>query len=633
MQSKAVEELILSNLASVRLRSAVGAKAAERIGYRNQFTDGLDAEAPDLVIVGKIDCLSDHERSARWLARIKSLKLQGTQVVIDYTDHHLFQKSDASKFYASALPFTDEIVCSSNYLAEYISKYFSSQISIIEDPVEVPILPPSKKFHEIPTAFWFGHSTNLPYLFDFLLNDYRLSQPCKLIAMTNLYPFPDDLVQMLDRKNLRALDIQVVPWGVDEMTEAAALADVCWLPAGLTDPRKSGASSNRLLTALALGLPTAADPLASYSAFKAFHLNLRSSDLSRQLCNPESYFAQVLAGQDIIRKKFTPEVIGLDWLSLIDRVTRGKIRPYSSEFKQKQSLTSTKTKKIAIATAAYNQKNFVSKLVGSTDNYRTDSIVHYVQDDCSNDGTYAALTQAANENRIILSRTEKNLGPRGNIASLLDKIDSDYVVFSGGDDYIHPPTIQKLSEELQKNDDDTDIFVYLCIHAPEKTSYQLSISDKLSDVSTLSGARNSQAIEKIWSSAGEMLCTAALLPGFLWAQGMVIKTSLAKEAGFLPDGNIDDWGLQHNLAVIAMKRPLKIKYRKEILSVLSVTPGSYGSDVTRQLERQVRAINAHWHPNLRKTALLNCVEKKIRQYRSESFSYEEVYQSFSKALN
>jgi hypothetical protein len=120
----------------------------------------------------------------------------------------------------------------------------------------------------------------------------------------------------------------------------------------------------------------------------------------------------------------------------------------------------------------------------------------------------------------------------------------------------------------------------------------------------------------MWSSAGDMLCTAALLLGFLWAQGMVIKTSLAKEAGFLPDGNIDDWGLQHNLSVIAMKWPLKIKYRKEIPSVLLVTlvtPGSYGSDVPRQLERQVRAINAHWHPNLRETTLLNCLEKMIRQ--------------------
>jgi hypothetical protein len=122
----------------------------------------------------------------------------------------------------------------------------------------------------------------------------------------------------LDRPNLDNLEINVVPWSIDDMIQAAHLADMCWIPAGVTDPLKSGASSNRLLTALALGLPTAADPLDSYLSFSNTYMNLQSNEIMNAIKNPEPLFEKVKIAQNVISKNYTDEKIRQKWASMIE---------------------------------------------------------------------------------------------------------------------------------------------------------------------------------------------------------------------------------------------------------------------------------------------------------------------------
>ncbi len=312
-----ISTLKTCNVASIRLRAAVGATAADESGYINQFPDGYAAQSPQVIIVGKIDNISDTSRAERWINRLTSLK-SNAKIIIDYTDHHLARNTKNARFYRAALDLCDHVVCSSRMLVQNLASHYNGPTSIIEDPIEVPILAPKLKKNTVPTALWFGHGSNLPYLIDFLCNGYNYSDPARLIAMTNLYPLPEDLTTILDRPNLDNLEINVVPWSIDDMIQAAHLADMCWIPAGVTDPLKSGASSNRLLTALALGLPTAADPLDSYLSFSNIYMNLRSNEIMNAIKNPEPLFEKVKIAQNVISKNYTDEKIRQKWASMIE---------------------------------------------------------------------------------------------------------------------------------------------------------------------------------------------------------------------------------------------------------------------------------------------------------------------------
>ena len=314
-----------SNLASIRLRTVIGAIAAEEEGAQNQFPDGYGAPSPQVIVVGKIDNISDPHRAERWVNRLISQK-SSAKIIIDYTDHHLARKTENARFYRAAFDLSDHVVCSSRMLAQHLASHYKGPTSIIEDPIEVPILEPRKKGNTVPTALWFGHGSNLPYLIDFLCNGYSYSNPARLIAMTNLYPLPAELTTILNRPNLDNLEINVVPWSRDDMIQAAHLADMCWIPAGVTDPLTRGASSNRLLTALALGLPTAADSLDSYLPFSNLYLNLRSNEVMTGMTNSDQIFEKVKIAQKIISKSFTSEKIQKKWATMIAKETKHSIQ-------------------------------------------------------------------------------------------------------------------------------------------------------------------------------------------------------------------------------------------------------------------------------------------------------------------
>jgi hypothetical protein len=63
------------------------------------------------------------------------------------------------------------------------------------------------------------------------------------------------------------------------MVAAARVAEFCVVPSNNWDPKKSGASSNRLLTAPALGLPTAVSMIPSCQEFSEYFFDLDTTSL------------------------------------------------------------------------------------------------------------------------------------------------------------------------------------------------------------------------------------------------------------------------------------------------------------------------------------------------------------------
>ena len=103
------------------------------------------------------------------------------------------------------------------------------------------------------------------------------------------------------------------------MIVAAKHCDLCIIPSDPNDPRKAGVSSNRLLTALALGLPTAADMMDSYKPYAQFFTDIRGPEFSQLLQDPTQFHDRVLAAQAGPVMEHSMEKIGAKWVDLINR--------------------------------------------------------------------------------------------------------------------------------------------------------------------------------------------------------------------------------------------------------------------------------------------------------------------------
>ncbi len=315
--ARSLLDLEQSNLASVRLRTTVGIRAALSLGDKSVLSDGRETRPSQVVVVSKLDYVTDPTRPERWLKRLHHLKTGGARVIVDYTDHHMATESPAAGFYREAIALSDTVVASSNRLCEHIAVHTGREAVMIDDPIEVALQMPAARNNQTRTALWFGHATNLPYLFDFLVNRYESHAERRLILMTNLHPLPEQYLSLLDVPQLKKLEISIVPWSTKDLLTAASLSDFCLLPAGVSDPRKSGASSNRLLTALAMGLPTAADLLDSYLPFSDYFSDLSSVDINALFDDPERFFPSVEAAQRHISKEHTSERAQLRWAELL----------------------------------------------------------------------------------------------------------------------------------------------------------------------------------------------------------------------------------------------------------------------------------------------------------------------------
>lgn len=317
IQNCSLDSIINSPMASLRLRTGIAAEAISDAGYNTIFSDGYGTNASKKIFVTKIDYSTDHSRPERWRKYLNNAKKNGAKIIIDYTDHHLINETPAGKFYKEIMPLADSIICSSNLLAKHVNSFFNKKTLVIEDPIEINITPPKNQSSEILTGLWFGHASNIKYLIDYLLNNYEEDQKYRLILMSNSYPLHSNYTKTLESQKLNSLEIHTLPWSIENMIEISKISDFCLLPAGTNDPRKSGASSNRLITALALGLPVAADNLESYKPFRNFYTELRSMEFLDLLKNPLSKNKSIESAQKIISAKFTKEAICKDWIEFI----------------------------------------------------------------------------------------------------------------------------------------------------------------------------------------------------------------------------------------------------------------------------------------------------------------------------
>ncbi len=305
-----------SSLASIRLRSAVGIDALQVANLPVDYGESISSGVK-VVIVGKIGSHDIFNRAASWHKQISYAKKDGALIFLDYTDHHLGFDSPMRDFYRSILPLVDQCIASSDYMSLLLREQYSGPITVIEDAVEIPLIKPKESLCTQPaTALWFGHASNINYLIEFINSSRLFLNGSNLIVLSN-----EVGLNILSKTTLcvnSPTQIKFGLWSPDLMLNASRVADFCIIPSSLSDSRKLGASSNRLMTAFALGLPTAADNLPSYLKYSDYYVDIRSSDFFNFAINP-LMFGRVINAQNKLLQEFSFEKIGSNWLTLIKR--------------------------------------------------------------------------------------------------------------------------------------------------------------------------------------------------------------------------------------------------------------------------------------------------------------------------
>ncbi len=306
-----------SNLASIRLRSALAAKSMADAGWVASVGENV-AGNPDVLLVGKIGSNDIVRITSEWLEKLLSVKHSGGKVILDYTDNHLGFDSPMRPFYQEAITLSDHLVAPGAFLSEQLGIRAKTPITLIPDPIEVPILPTKDGGNQsIPRALWFGHRTNVSYLVEFMENKLHSTDTLELIVLSDEIAL--EALRQHKFKTRASITLKLASWSVENLIKAAKISDMCIVPSNLNDPRKAGASSNRLITSLSLGLPSAVNMLPSYADFRDYVVDIESDFFREFLKNPACMNPKISAAQSEIVPSFFAEVIGKQWLRLIEQ--------------------------------------------------------------------------------------------------------------------------------------------------------------------------------------------------------------------------------------------------------------------------------------------------------------------------
>ncbi len=308
-----------SNLASIRMRSALAADCMDAAGWKTSIGENI-LENPDLILVGKIGAHDIAQRTTHWIRKLQKAKRENCKILVDYTDNHLGFDSPMGPFYLSALQLADHFVTPGTFLSHQIAIKSQQPITLIPDPIEVPTLPVKTGKPNSPLrALWFGHRSNIPYLVNFIETKRPTNDLLEVIVLSD-----ESALNALREYQFRTatkISLHLAPWSLKNLISASQVSDICIIPSDPKDPRKAGASSNRLITALALGLPTAVDLLPSYTDFSDFVTEIQSHSFIEFLKNPETMYDKTITAQQEIVPCFSAVAIGQQWVNLLTSVT------------------------------------------------------------------------------------------------------------------------------------------------------------------------------------------------------------------------------------------------------------------------------------------------------------------------
>ena len=295
--------------ASIRLRAFVS--SLNNHFYTFSFGENMPLNT-NILVIGKIGSSNINQRGVNWLYQIKMAYYNDCKIILDYTDNHIMLNNAMTLFYKSTLPFITCAVTPSEQMSFILSNIWKGSTYTIRDAIDISI----KKWNDFEnkSLLWFGHSTNVPFLLNFLNKHYAKLNKYSLKVITN-----QNGIDYFSTNNNYNINVTTKLWSLDTFVNEASSCDICIIPSDKANLQKQGAGHNRLITSLALGLPTIATMLPSYKQFKDYFVDIDSLELGSVLKNRSLFKSKVILAQKKIVPSFLPKVISRQWLRVFKK--------------------------------------------------------------------------------------------------------------------------------------------------------------------------------------------------------------------------------------------------------------------------------------------------------------------------
>jgi hypothetical protein len=302
------ESLLNSGIASNRLRLAYLSEAAISKGLNVTIGFTIPPSA-SIVFVGKLTSAFGDALLEHYFKELYSCK---AIIIVDYTDDWLSTEGATSAIYKKLIKLSSAITVSTKGLIRETKKIQKNHFIVSDGLDKVGPIVPKEKSNEIKEVLWFGHSTNIMALTEYLNSDFGQNEFIMNI-LSNEKAF--NYIQDFNFKPNRGFKISSFLWSFDNLTKLGNQCDLKLLPV-----KKPFASSNRLLTAFNLGLPVITSSIESYKPFSKYYAEIGTREVDQLFNEPFLWSEKVLNAQRKTQLKFDKEKIINKWSKILTNV-------------------------------------------------------------------------------------------------------------------------------------------------------------------------------------------------------------------------------------------------------------------------------------------------------------------------
>ena len=184
----------------------------------------LDNLKPKLIILGK--CLNSNI-----INLVNEAKKREIKVISIFDDWHFEPITEREKikfdFNFKLSELSDNIVVKSYEAQKLIKKNLNIDSKIINDSIRYKTLEIKHRIEKKPNLLWFGTSSNYDTLIFSIDEISSQNIDCNLSIVTNV---TDELKIMIQKSNLKNINIKFVDFSDKKLTEEALISDIILIP-------------------------------------------------------------------------------------------------------------------------------------------------------------------------------------------------------------------------------------------------------------------------------------------------------------------------------------------------------------------------------------------------------------------
>lgn len=311
---------LFASMASTRYRVVIPVLELHKDGYESDIFNKTEAfEKADKCLTSDIIVFSKSYRDDN-VAMALVAKKQGIKIVFDICDYY-FDNNDFARTYIGLIKLADLVICNSDEMEKSVQQYEPKASCVITDPYESVELKPHFQPGERIVIGWYGFPKSLDGLLEQINPLLQLSNeiPIDLHVTTTDAPIIIKTFQDIKNQLPPRFNLHYSPWSPEAQDEIMKKADIIFIPSPMNE-RKIVKSPNRLIEALRYGKAVVASPLPCYLPFGEFAFVCEDlmQGIRDTLKDSAAVEARIAKGQDYIRERFAPSLIGQQWKAAIE---------------------------------------------------------------------------------------------------------------------------------------------------------------------------------------------------------------------------------------------------------------------------------------------------------------------------